>query len=455
MNLPQAFVDKMKNLLQEEFEAFIASYDEARQYGLRVNTLKISVEDFKKISPFALKPIPWTTDGFYYEGSVRPAKHPYYHAGLYYIQEPSAMTPGALFDVQPGEKVLDLCAAPGGKSLQIAAKLQGKGLLVTNDVSAMRVKPLSKNIELYGVPNAIITNEKPERLKNKFKGFFDKILIDAPCSGEGMFRKDPDLIKSWETHGVETCSTLQEHILEQTQEMLRPGGMLLYSTCTFSPEENEEQIAKFIKKYPEFELIEIPKEHGFSEGVPKWGNGDEGLKKCVRVWPHKSDGEGHFVAIFRKNGVEKEYAYENRKAVTPKEIQVFSDFVKENLNIDFDIKRLHLQGDRLYYLPIEGIPNLKGLKVVRDGWYLGNIKKNRFEPSQAFALGLKPNQVQRSVNFSVEDLEVIRYLKGETLSTEGEKGLTLITVDGYPLGFAKQMDHFLKNLYPSAWRWGS
>ena len=456
MRLPEKFIDKMKELLEEEFDAYMASYEEARQYGLRINTLKISLEDFKKISPFILKPIPWTKDGFYYEGNARPAKHPYYHAGLYYIQEPSAMTPGALFDVQPGEKVLDLCAAPGGKSLQIAAKLEGKGLLVSNDVSALRVKPLSKNIELCGVNNAIITNEKPERLKTKFKGYFDKILIDAPCSGEGMFRKDPDLIKSWDTHSVEACSLLQNNILAHAQEMLKPGGMMLYSTCTFAPEENEQQIACFLNTYPEFKLVDIPKEHGFEPGNPQWADGNEDLKKTIRIWPHKTQGEGHFVAILKKSEQAVKYVEPHpRKIVSSKEVEGFFAFVKENLHMEFELNRLNLQGDHLYYLPIAGVPDLKGLTVIRDGWYLGNIKKNRFEPSQALAMGMKFSDCKRVIDFLPEDPMLMRYLKGETLEIQGEKGLTLACVQGYSLGFIKQMDHFAKNLYPAPWRWGS
>ncbi|HHV96115.1 MAG TPA: NOL1/NOP2/sun family putative RNA methylase [Clostridiaceae bacterium] len=271
IKLPEEFLNKMQRLLgKDEYEAFLASFDMPRYYGLRVNTLKISVEEFEKISPFNVERIPWTRDGFYYNKEDSPGKHPFYHAGLYYIQEPSAMLPATVLDAKPGERVLDLCAAPGGKTTQIAASMKGKGLLIANDVSFERLKALLKNLELCGVRNAIVTNEKPKRLSEKFKGFFDKILVDAPCSGEGMFRKDESTIRSWGKYTCKACASTQRNILEYADVMLKPGGRLVYSTCTFSPEENEGVIGSFLKKHKNYEVEEIPLTSGMENGRPEW-----------------------------------------------------------------------------------------------------------------------------------------------------------------------------------------
>ena len=243
MYLPLEYVEKMKALLGEtEFAAYLDSFVEGRFYGLRANTLKITPEALQEKGIFGLKPIPWCASGFYYDGEERPAKHPYYHAGLYYLQEPSAMSPAAILPIEEGDFVLDLCAAPGGKTTQLGARLQGSGLLVANDISAGRAKTLLKNVELAGIRNAVVLSETPERIAQRLPLFFDKILVDAPCSGEGMFRKEPDMVKSWNQEMLDFCRTEQAKILEACAPMLKPGGMLLYSTCTFSPEENEKSI---------------------------------------------------------------------------------------------------------------------------------------------------------------------------------------------------------------------
>ena len=252
MNLPVTFEEKMRGLLGGEMDAYLACYEEPRYYGLRVNTNKISVEEFRKICPFELRQIPWIENGFYYDGErLSPAKHPYYFAGLYYLQEPSAMTPANRLPVEPGDKVLDVCAAPGGKATELGARLCGKGLLVANDISSSRAKGLLKNIEVFGIGNVAVLCEEPGRLEGCFPEFFDKILIDAPCSGEGMFRKDKKMVKAWEEHGPEYFSNIQKSIVTQAAGMLKKGGMMLYSTCTFDSRENEEIIANLRKEYPE------------------------------------------------------------------------------------------------------------------------------------------------------------------------------------------------------------
>lgn len=311
VQLPSIFEERMKNLLGDEFEQFMKSYEQSPHAGLRVNTLKISMEQFDELAPFDMRPIPWCGTGFYVPHGVKPGLHPYYHAGLYYIQEPSAMAPVELLDVQPGDHVLDLCAAPGGKSTQIAAKLQGKGVLVTNDIHSERTKALAKNVELYGVRNAVVLNESPKRIAGAFPHYFNKVLIDAPCSGEGMFRKDEDMVKSWEHHSVEKCVLMQRDILDTAAKLLAPGGTIVYSTCTFAPEENEAMIAEFLNLNPDFTVHDIPETAGFAPGRPDWvrqmmpetaektGAVLDQTRGTARLWPHLLEGEGHYVAVLQ------------------------------------------------------------------------------------------------------------------------------------------------------------
>lgn len=475
MKLPVEFLNKMKLLLgAEEFEEFLKSYDMPRFYGLRVNTLKISVEDFLKISPFKLTPVPWTSDGFYYSEGENPGRHPYYYAGLYYIQEPSAMLPGAIIKAQPGDRILDLCAAPGGKTVQMAAAMKGEGLLVSNDISSDRVKALVKNIELSGIRNAIVTNDTPEKLAGKFAGFFDKILIDAPCSGEGMFRKDEDAARSWEKFKCQKCASMQWDILKIVDRMLKPGGTLVYSTCTFSPEEDEIMISSFLSECGNYEFVEIPKTAGIEPGRPEWSDGNAGLAKTVRLWPHRVKGEGHYVAMLRKmetaqgqeiiayngssvretgknggrsakNGLKSDQAV-SKKAI----IDSFVSFSEENLTIEVN-GEFTIKGNNLYHLPV-AVPDLDGIKVAKFGWYLGAFGNGRFEPSHSMLVSLKEKDLKRSINFTSASKEVMSYLKGETLMIEGEKGYAGICVDGYTLGWGKQTGDMLKNLYPKGWR---
>jgi NOL1/NOP2/sun family putative RNA methylase len=463
MQLPALFKERMKRLLGEEAGPFFESLHSSRHHGLRINTLKWSIKEALQKLPFHLEPVPWAKEGFYYQEQDRPAKHPYYHAGLYYIQEPSAMAPGALLPIEPGEKVLDLCAAPGGKSTQVAARMKGEGVLVANDISSDRVKALVKNLELFGVRNVVVTNESPQRLAQTFPAYFDKILIDAPCSGEGMFRKNPEMVKSWETHHVEQCALLQEEILEKAAEMLKPGGAMLYSTCTFAPEENEKQVARFLSQHRQFELVDLHVATLLSPGRPDWISDlplDETvlsqIGRTARLWPHHVRGEGHFLALLVKTEgnvpplqSKKEESAPERKLADFRrfESELFLKPVEEMADGALVLYKNHLS------LKPKGLPDLQGLKVVRSGWYLGEIKKNRFEPSQALAMGLNPKEVQQTVSFSAEDEALMRYLKGETLAMKGEKGWKLVCVDRFPLGWAKQVEGMLKNEYPPAWRW--
>lgn len=456
MNLPGAFEEKMKELLGEEYEEYIACYEEPRYYGLRVNTEKISVEEFENICPFEITPVPWIKNGFYYDGEkVSPAKHPYYFAGLYYLQEPSAMTPASRLPVEPGDKVLDVCAAPGGKATELGAKLHGKGVLIANDISSSRAKGLLKNIEVFGIGNVLVLSEEPGKLESYFPEYFDKILIDAPCSGEGMFRKDKKMVKAWEEHGPEFFSNLQRNIILQAARMLKPGGMLLYSTCTFDSRENERIIEHLIKNYPEFRILDMEPYEGFCPGIPEvTEQKDPELLKTVRIFPHKMKGEGHYLALLQKGDPERsgELNMKKKSGRIPEDL---AEFMKK-VSWDLDASRLDVHGERIYYMP-EGLPDVRGIRFLRTGLLLGELKKNRFEPSQAFAMCLKKEEYEQCIDLSASDERVTRYLKGETLDVEElvdrkAKGWYLFCVDGYPLGWGKLAGGMLKNKYLPGWR---
>lgn len=444
MELPIQYTEKMQKLLGEEYPRYLESFEESRYFGLRVNPLKLMPEVFLDQNVFSLTSVPWCNEGFYYAGDERPAKHPYYHAGLYYLQEPSAMSPGAILPIQPGERVLDVCAAPGGKSTQLGAGLQGEGLLVANDISAGRAKALLKNIELFGIRNAVVMSEPPERLKERLPNFFDKILIDAPCSGEGMFRKEPDMVKSWNEEMLAFCQKEQAKILEACAEMLRPGGMMLYSTCTFAVEENEKSLADFLERHQEFSLVPIEKKYGFSAGIGE-------LSQCARLYPHKIKGEGHFLALMQKAGNSHDALFSEEACEKEKDILSYLEFEKEVLKTKLS-GTFKIFGDSLYLLP-KGMPTMKGLRALRTGWQLGTLKKGRFEPSQAFAMGLFKEEVTNVEDFPLGDDRVIRYLKGETVEADGKEGWTLVCVDGFPLGWAKRQGGRLKNKYAVGWKW--
>ncbi|MDP4097715.1 RsmB/NOP family class I SAM-dependent RNA methyltransferase [Paenibacillus sp. P96] len=508
VQLPALFIERMRGLLGTEFDAFMTAYDAVPHTGIRVNTLKISVEDFMRISPFELRPVPWCPSGFYVPYGSKPGLHPYYHAGLYYIQEPSAMAPVELLGIQPGDRVLDLCAAPGGKSTQIAAKLQGSGVLVTNDIHAERTKALAKNIELYGVRNAVVLNETPERIAEAFPHYFNKILIDAPCSGEGMFRKDEDMARQWETHSVEKCTVMQRDILSMASRLLAPDGVIVYSTCTFAPEENEEMIAEFLKVNDGFRVVSITDRPGFSPGRPEWIPSKkrypdvEQLAGTGRLWPHRIEGEGHFAAVLhwerepgqqntsdqtlcvsersvreeagshgrikaeRHKGGRKQ-AGDSRRSGRAGEVstaaEVLASFAAGQLTLQLPGQTV-AYGDRIYQAPLDP-DRLNGLKVIRPGWFVGTVKNGRFNPSHPLATALHRNDSVRSIVLNGSSPESVRYLKGETLLIEEDrvqlaegaspKGYALICIDGYASGWGKWQDGMLKNEYPAGWRWTS
>ena len=442
--LPQQFLDRMEKMLGEEYPDFLAGYDKPKHQSLRVNSLKGSSRELEEKVSFLQNPVSWAEDGYYYKEEERPGKHPFHEAGVYYIQEASAMAPAAYLKAQPGERVLDLCAAPGGKSTQIAADLKGRGLLISNEIHPQRAKILSENIERMGIRNALVVSHEPAYLAERFPGYFDKIMVDAPCSGEGMFRKNEAAVYEWTPQNVEMCASRQDAILESAAIMLRPGGSLVYSTCTFAEDEDEGTISRFLNKHPEFQMEKIEKYSGMSSGFFP-------CEDAIRLWPHKLEGEGHFLACLKKEGVPPEKTvslYGEERGIPLKDCKEWQEFKNQYLKVDLHGVYLKF-GDQLYLAP-EETPSLKGLKVLRAGIHLGTLKKNRFEPAHALALTLKPDEVKYSFELSVQS--AADYLGGQTFAAEGEKGWYLITVEGYSLGWGKLAGNMMKNHYPKGLR---
>ncbi len=451
VTLPAQYEQNMRALLGDEFDAYLASFDRPVYQGARVNTAKISVADYAVRRGIAPRTVDWCRDGFYIgEDTKEWSKHPDYYAGLYYLQEPSAMAPAAILPIAEGDRVLDLCAAPGGKSTQLCARLKGTGLLVSNDISASRAKALLKNLELFGSRNSVVLSEAPYRLAERFEGFFDKVLVDAPCSGEGMFHKEPAIMKNWAQYGNDYYAKLQRDILPSAVKALRPGGLLLYSTCTFAPLEDEQSVEWLLEQEPGLELIAFPKAPGIDDGHPEWSlSGREDLRLCARFWPHKIEGQGHFVALFRKKGgsADDSLAF-GRGDACPE----WDAWRRDNLtDVCLPAERLRVLGDKLFLtaLPTE---RLNGLRVLRNGIFLGELSHGRFEPTEAFAMTLSAANVHRTLALSPDDIRVTRYLKGETLTDAPEDGWYLVLCGGYPLGWAKATAGLFKNKYLKAWK---
>ena len=477
MNLPIEFEKKMKAFLGNEWDDFLYSYDNNRFQALRFNTLKVqSTEErmriLKVLGISSDKKVSWADEAYYFDENVRPGKHPYHEMGLYYIQEPSAMSAAALLAPKPGMRVLDLCAAPGGKSTQLATYLGDSGLLVSNEINTQRSRILSQNIERMGIKNAIVTNEDSFVLASHFPGFFNAIQVDAPCSGEGMFRKLPEAIEQWSMENVAICAARQKEILDNAAVMLKPGGVIVYSTCTFSKEENEDVIEYFLERHPDFTLEEME-----------------------RFWPHKVDGEGHFVAKLvrrgsvnelgadydvcedscnkvedtglkvdrktKKNKNSKNRKNETKPALTKENMKLLSEFLDETISEDMAAwiknSRLVMFGEQLYRLPDMEV-DIKGLKVQRAGLHIGEFKKQRFEPSHSLALALKLNDAKNLVKLTCDNPQTIGFFNGQSVvlsdeqTAECKKGWALVCVDGYTAGWGKVNGTQVKNHYPKGLR---
>lgn len=459
MNLPIEFEKKMKAFLGDEWDDFLYSYDNNRFQALRFNTLKVQSPEermriLKTLKISSDKKVSWANEAYYFDENVRPGKHPYHEMGLYYIQEPSAMSAAALLAPKPGMRVLDLCAAPGGKSTQLATYLGDSGLLVSNEINTQRSRILSQNIERMGIKNAIVTNEDSFVLASHFPGFFNAIQVDAPCSGEGMFRKLPEAIEQWSMENVAICAARQKEILDNAAVMLKPGGMIVYSTCTFSKEENEDVIEYFLERHTDFTLEEME-----------------------RFWPHKVDGEGHFVAKLvrrgcvdtdlkadrktKKNKNSKDRKNETKPALTKENMKLLSEFLDETISEDVAAwiknSRLVMFGEQLYRLPDMEV-DIKGLKVQRAGLHIGEFKKQRFEPSHSLALALKLNDAKNLVKLTCDNPQTIGFFNGQSVmlsdeqAAECKKGWALVCVDGYTAGWGKVNGTQVKNHYPKGLR---
>lgn len=491
IRLPQAFCGRMERLLLEEYNAFLASYEKERYYGLRHNPLKSPAEIFVGQMPFTLDKIAWAREGYYYQAAQQPGRHVLHEAGAYYIQEPSAMAVAEILNPRPGERILDLCAAPGGKTTQIAGRMQGEGLLVANEIVPERARVLSQNVERMGVRNCVVCNEKPKRLAALFPGFFDRILVDAPCSGEGMFRKDEAARQEWSPAHVTMCAERQGKILEEAASMLKPGGVLVYSTCTFAPEENEGVISRFIRAHEDYIIEETDCCEAFSQGQPGWTDAPAaGIEYTMRLWPHKLKGEGHYIARLRrkkeaagqgilpyeesdrnsqdrvnsadrissKNSISSKNGKNNRnnreRTGDRKLREAVTAFLTQELGlpetwIDRQSGTVVSFGEQVYLVP-EGMIPLAGVKVLRPGLCLLTDRKNRFEPAHALAMALTGEDTARVRELTME--EARRYLRGESIPCGQERGWILLTCEGYSLGFGKASGGQIKNHYPKGLR---
>lgn len=439
--LPEPFLRRLQRQLGQEYESYLASLDRPRAVALRFNPLK--AQDFP-VLPFVQEPVPWADYGYYYDPDARPGLHVWHETGLYYLQEASAMAPVTLLDPQPGERICDLCAAPGGKTTQIAGKMMGEGLLVCNEINPKRAKILSRNIERMGVANALVLNHHPSELERVFTGAFDKVLVDAPCSGEGMFRKEEAAVTDWSEETVSMCTARQREILKTAAKLLRPGGRLVYSTCTFAPAEDEGAVSAFLHDHPEFsiEAISAP---ALSPGHPEWvENPAPGLERTFRLWPHHQKGEGHYAAVLRKAGDGESTLSPSKPEKLPKEWQ---DFAQE-LDITLPAGKPVFFGPSLYWAPVD-LPELKGLKVLRPGLELGQCRKGRFEPAHALALSL--HTCARVQDYPTDSPEIAAYLHGEVVPSS-QKGWCLVTAGGLSIGWGKGDGTVLKNHYPKGLR---
>lgn len=468
---PADFLARMRELLgPAEYEAFRSAFDQAPRAGLRVNTLKISVSDFISIAPFSLAPVgEWEPAGFFVADDSRPGRHPYHDAGLYYLQEPSAMVAAAMLSAATGELILDLSAAPGGKATHLASLMAGspptarlsalrramdvEGLLVANDVHPGRARLLADNLARWGALNVLVTQDEPERLAAAFGPVFDRVLVDAPCSGEGMIRRRESL--DWSTDIVAACARRQRGILSSAPELLRPGGRMLYSTCTFAPEENEQVIAAFLKDQPGFQLQEPDRASGFDRGRPEWSAAPPviaaQLDRAVRLWPHRFPGEGHFMALMGRDTIAQPDggpgAGIRLGSPSAEDLRLWRDFAQASLVIDIPHDRLHVHNGRLYLSPRTTIAAGRA-HIVRYGLLLGELRRGRFQPAHDLALALTAEDAALCVSLAAGDRPLAAYLAGEDMPQSGPDGWVLIAVDGFGMGWGKRVGGRIKNHYP-------
>lgn len=437
----ELFENRMKELLKDDFLEFKNALLEDPVKSFYLNPKKKNV--INHLDSNFLTKHPYIEDAYFYDYHNYPlGKHPYFNCGLYYIQEPSAMAVANSITFNEDDYVLDMCAAPGGKTCFAAGKLSNQGLMIANDINKLRAGILSENIERFGITNTIVTNCDPVKLDQQFNCFFDKIILDAPCSGEGMFRKLDQAVETWSINKVLECANIQKNLINSAYKMLKDEGILIYSTCTYSLEENEEQVAYMVNEL-NMELLDIKKHPGMTGGYKN--------DKVIRMYPHLNKGEGQFIALLKKHEQNKTTKVKLLKSnITSQQLELIKKFYQENLNIK--VPSLLYNSNNHIYAILPQFPDLKGIKILRTGLYLGECKKGRFEPSHSLALTLTKDDVKRYYNFKATDSEVTKYLHGETLEGTNQKGYGLILVDDYPLGFYKESNNQVKNLYPKGLR---
>ena len=440
--MKEQFLERMKMYLKDEFSEYEKTLDEEAFRGIRVNTSKIDVDEFLKLHICECYPSKICPQSFYIPQQIKSlGNHPAHIAGLFYMQEPSASSAVEVLDVKQGDWILDMCAAPGGKSTQIAAKLNHTGFLVSNEIETKRAMILMSNMERLGFSECMITNARPNDLAKEMQGWFDKVLVDAPCSGEGMFKKHQSAIEDWSVEHVEACAQRQKHILDNAYEVLKENGILVYSTCTYSMEENEEVIYDFIQKYPDMKLVDC----NVSFGRTGFAYKDLDVTKVRRIFP-MDQGEGHFVAKLVKQGSSNE---SKKKALPSSVVPSYVEDFFENQLKERPKYLLQLQ-DKIY---IKNSPfiKLKKIHILRQGLLAGEMVKNRFEPHQHFySAGIHQNQFLKV--YDMNDDECIKYLQGNLLQVEGYKGYTALTWKHHPIAFAKGDGMVLKNKYPKGMR---
>jgi len=462
-NLPPEFVNSIDLLLKDEARPFWRALVEAPLYsGLRINPNKTKINVLREAISAEFSSLPWEEYGYRVDQEEGLGKHPYHGAGMYYLQEPSAMVPDSILDPQPGERVLYLCAAPGGKTTQIASKMRNKGYIVANDPNPQRVQALGRNIERWGARNISILNETPQRLVNHFGEYFDRVLVDAPCSGEGTFRTHPGEMKKWSPQLSQRLSAIQDEILWFAGQLVRPGGILVYSTCTFNQLENEGTILRFLKKNPGFNLELIPQFTGFSPGISIDPSDPVDLSKSVRIWPQMTTGEGHFIAKMKKTGSTPESVLAEKFRENPldqDQTSIFEGFFEQNMLLTSRTREiapgspgLAVYGNRLYWVA-SGSPALEGLKIHHWGWWLGTFRSDRFIPSPALAVGIKREDAQKVLEFSLGDPNLAAFQRGSPIKLSDEdffsSSWVLVTIAGNPLGWGKVQKGRLKSYFPN------
>jgi len=462
-NLPPEYLNTIDSILKDDASQFWQTLESAPLYtGLRINPDKTEINLLKKEISADYTNLPWEKNGYLVHRAEGLGKHPFHAAGMYYLQEPSAMVPVSVLDPQPGERVLDLCAAPGGKTTQIASRMRSKGYLVANDPNPHRVQALGRNIERWGARNISILSETPQRLVDRFGNYFDRVLVDAPCSGEGTFRVHPGEIKKWSLQLSQRIALIQDEILWFAGKLVRPGGILVYSTCTFNQLENEGTILRFLNKLSDFNLETIPQITGFSPGIPLTDSDPVDLTRPIRIWPHITTGEGHFVARMKKTGADLKSVLSEKYSncsIDPIQMSIYEKFFENNLIVTSRTREispfsrgLAVYGNRLYWVP-SGTPSLEGLKVHHWGWWLGTFQADQFIPSPALAMGIKRVDAQKVLEFSIGDTDLAAYQRGSPIKIPEDDFLPgswiLLAVSGNPLGWGKVQKGRLKSYFPN------